>query len=66
MSAVHCINCGRYCKPCVCGAVPSNPTPDLFDPKRLARISKNIADLFSFKDAVSDFIDGECKGEVVA
>jgi len=32
----------------------------------LRRISKNIADLFSFKDAVSDFIDGECKGEVVA
>ena len=64
MSRCQC--CGKYAKPCVCGAVPAEATPDLFDPKRLRRISKNIADLFSFKDAVSDFIDGECKGEVVA
>lgn len=56
----RCLNCGRYAKPCACGAVPSQSTPDMFDPIVRARIDAMVRKLFSYKNNVDRFIDENC------
>ena len=67
MTQARC-SCGRFCKPCACGNVPTAQAEDsIFDyratPARRARIDARVRELFGGKrDLVGEFIEAQVKG----